>query len=205
MGQPFTFASDVWALGLTALELAEGYLPHSKLSASRVTKAIVNGNPPTLKLPFWSSKFRHFVRMCLLKDPNHRPVTGDLLSHPFILSAPGPECIKPLLVRLRYLPKNGPVLGSAAILRYHVASADQDKPSHEHSFTSTSISEHDTSVPSLSLSNQHNTRWATPDAVLSAKRLSPIKAAKPDPPDPYNTSPSKDPSSPPERNPPGKQ
>jgi serine/threonine protein kinase len=170
-GQPFTYASDVWALGLAALELAEGKLPHSKLSASLITKAIVNGSPPALKLPFWSSKFRHFVRMCLLKDPNHRPVTGDLLSHPFILSAPGPECIKPLLVRLRYLPKSSPVLGSAAILRYHVASDQGDKasaPSAEHSFTSNSISERSNNAPTSNTQSQSlSTRWAAPEGLPS--------------------------------------
>jgi hypothetical protein len=93
------FKMDVWALGITAIEIAEGAPPRSELSFLRVLRAIVNQPPPELKRTstFWSDRFRHFVRACLQKDAKQRPHARELLSHPFLAPPPQPGADAPLL------------------------------------------------------------------------------------------------------------
>lgn len=116
-GAPLSPASDIWALGLAAIEIAEGRAPRAHGSVSNRKKYIVTNEPPSLAMPFWSSEFRHFVKMCLKKEITQRPGAGDLLSHPFIFNARSSACMKPLLIRLKNLPKR-PVLGSRDIVRF---------------------------------------------------------------------------------------
>ena len=62
----YDFKADLWSLGITALELANGDAPNSELPAMRVLLAIINQPPPTLsKNEEWSPEFRHLVECCL--------------------------------------------------------------------------------------------------------------------------------------------
>ena len=74
--------------GITAIEVAEGAPPHSQLQGFRVLRAILHSEPPTLQLKFWSDTFRDFIKRCLVKVPEQRPTALELMSHPFITSAP---------------------------------------------------------------------------------------------------------------------
>lgn len=66
----YDFKADIWSLGITALELAQGDAPNSELPAMRVLLVIINQPPPNLaKNEDWSPEFRHFVECCLQKDP----------------------------------------------------------------------------------------------------------------------------------------
>lgn len=80
----------MWSLGITAYELAIGEPPHSKLHSMRAAIKIPTSPPPTLPDPArFSSDFHSFLAACLVKDFEARPSAGSLLSHPFILKAPG--------------------------------------------------------------------------------------------------------------------
>ncbi|KAL6068236.1 Plant dual-specificity MAP kinase kinase family domain protein [Balamuthia mandrillaris] len=77
--------SDIWSLGITAIELAEGKPPHYDLLPIRAILKIPNEDPPTLKdQDKWSPAFHDFLAKCLMKDPEHRPTAQELLDHPFI-------------------------------------------------------------------------------------------------------------------------
>ena len=76
----YDFKADLWSLGITAIELAQGDAPNSELPAMRVLLVIINQPPPTLsKNEEWSPEFRHFVDSCLQKDPTKRIAAKDIL------------------------------------------------------------------------------------------------------------------------------
>ena len=92
----YDFKADLWSLGITAIELAQGDAPNSELPAMRVLLVIINQPPPALsKNEDWSPEFRHFVDSCLQKDPTKRIGAKDLLKEckKFVEKAHGPDFI----------------------------------------------------------------------------------------------------------------
>ena len=76
---------DIWALGITCIELAEYEPPYSKYSPEDVLKKIIKNPPKGLNEPEkWSFEFNDFVRKCLETDKNKRPFADELLRHEFI-------------------------------------------------------------------------------------------------------------------------
>ncbi|KAJ8310865.1 hypothetical protein KUTeg_012730 [Tegillarca granosa] len=80
--------SDLWSLGITAIEMAEGKPPLCDMHPMRALFLIPRNPPPRLRSGKWSSKFKSFVETCLDKDYTHRPSTEQLLKNPFIKDQP---------------------------------------------------------------------------------------------------------------------
>ncbi|CEG42167.1 ste ste20 mst protein kinase [Plasmopara halstedii] len=77
--------ADLWSLGITALELAEGEPPLAHMHPMRAIFLIPNRAPPELRAPAnFSAEFRDFIALCLKKDPQERASAENLLHHPFI-------------------------------------------------------------------------------------------------------------------------
>ena len=77
--------ADVWSLGITVIEMAEGAPPHSNLNPLRAIFVIPTKPAPTLADPDnWSPEMLDFVRCCCQKDPNQRHDSALLSSHPFV-------------------------------------------------------------------------------------------------------------------------
>jgi serine/threonine protein kinase len=77
--------ADVWSLGITAIEMAEGAPPHANLHPLRAIFVIPTKPAPTLADPDnWSPEMLDFVRCCCQKDPNQRHDSALLSSHPFV-------------------------------------------------------------------------------------------------------------------------
>jgi serine/threonine protein kinase len=80
--------ADIWSLGITAIELAEGDPPLINTHMMRAIMLIPQSEPPTLKEETkWSPEFCAFVRACLKKDADDRLSATELLETDFIRNA----------------------------------------------------------------------------------------------------------------------
>ncbi|KAL6637875.1 hypothetical protein ACP70R_025447 [Stipagrostis hirtigluma subsp. patula] len=76
---------DVWALGVSAIEMAEGMPPRSTVHPMRVIFMISSEPAPMLEdKEKWSLLFHDFIAKCLTKDPRLRPAAIEMLKHKFI-------------------------------------------------------------------------------------------------------------------------
>ncbi|ODV95931.1 hypothetical protein PACTADRAFT_41265 [Pachysolen tannophilus NRRL Y-2460] len=96
-GQPYTVTSDVWSLGLTLLEVAQGRFPYHTTDEDKKTIPLMPIELLSMILEFtpelddekeegivWSPAFRSFLEYCLIKNPNERPSPRQMLDHPWI-------------------------------------------------------------------------------------------------------------------------
>ncbi|XP_010470891.1 PREDICTED: serine/threonine-protein kinase 4 homolog A isoform X1 [Camelina sativa] len=76
---------DVWALGVSAIEMAEGLPPRSAVHPMRVLFMISIEPAPMLEdKEKWSLVFHDFVAKCLTKEPRLRPTAAEMLKHKFV-------------------------------------------------------------------------------------------------------------------------
>jgi len=93
-----SYNADIWSLGITAIELAQGRPPHFGLPVHKILSTVVRDPPPTLEHPIrWSAKFRDFIAKCLVKDPSQRADSIQMATHPFVVDAPTNECLATLI------------------------------------------------------------------------------------------------------------
>ncbi|XP_062994148.1 misshapen-like kinase 1 isoform X6 [Elgaria multicarinata webbii] len=84
----YDYRSDIWSLGITAIEMAEGAPPLCDMHPMRALFLIPRNPPPKLKSKKWSKKFMDFIDNCLIKAYTSRPPTEQLLKFPFIRDQP---------------------------------------------------------------------------------------------------------------------
>uniref|UniRef100_A0A8C1VK57 Mitogen-activated protein kinase kinase kinase kinase n=1 Tax=Cyprinus carpio TaxID=7962 RepID=A0A8C1VK57_CYPCA len=78
---------DIWAVGITAIELAELQPPMFDLHPMRALMLMSKSSfqPPKLKdKSKWSTEFHNFIKMALTKNPRKRPTAEKLLQHAFV-------------------------------------------------------------------------------------------------------------------------
>jgi len=90
---------DIWSLGITIIEMAEGFPPNHLMHPFRALFMIPKRDPPTFANPFnWSPELVDFVSLCLKKDPAERPSAVELLNHSYVRNAKGPEVLRSVVI-----------------------------------------------------------------------------------------------------------
>ena len=94
--KPYLFQSDVWSMGITALEMADGEPPLMKEPPLRALLLITIQGPPGLQAPEqWSSGFKHFLSRSFDVNPAKRASAEQLLMvRPLVIAcARSRECV----------------------------------------------------------------------------------------------------------------
>jgi serine/threonine protein kinase len=91
--------ADIWSLGISIVEMAEGAPPHFDVHPMRVLFLIPTSPPPRLKPGGgWSDALRDFVARCLTVDPDERPDAKTLRQHDALTGADTNQAVmQPLL------------------------------------------------------------------------------------------------------------
>ncbi|KAK4740704.1 hypothetical protein SAY87_024292 [Trapa incisa] len=98
-------AVDIWSLGCTVLEMATTKPPWSQYEGVAAMFKIGNSKELPAIPEHLSDDGKDFIRLCLQRNPVHRPTAAQLLEHPFVKSAvllerverpvSGPELLDP--------------------------------------------------------------------------------------------------------------
>lgn len=87
-GQEYDAKVDIWSMGITAIEMADGEPPYLNEPPLRALLLITTQGTPQLKdNEKWSQKFKHFLKCALHTDPTKRASADQLLLHPFLQSS----------------------------------------------------------------------------------------------------------------------
>lgn len=83
-GQPYSYVSDVWSMGVSLFYLATGSYPFVVEDGFfGLEEAIVHDPMPPITNRF-SSACRDFIKSLLRRDPNERSTASNALNHPFL-------------------------------------------------------------------------------------------------------------------------
>lgn len=99
--------ADIWSLGITALEMAEGKPPYGDIHPMRAIFMIPTKPPPSFRDPDkWSPEFIDFVSVCLVKNPKERALASDLLNHVFIGNSKPPNILSQMIAEACEIRQN---------------------------------------------------------------------------------------------------
>lgn len=83
----YTDKSDIWSIGITAIEIAEKNPPLSDIHPMQALKMIAKSDIGFAKPKNFSKPFVEFVMSCIIKNPDQRPTATMCLAHPFMVKA----------------------------------------------------------------------------------------------------------------------
>ncbi|MCO5554506.1 hypothetical protein L7F22_008035 [Adiantum nelumboides] len=86
----YSFSADIWNLGCTVLEMADGKPPWSNLEGFAFLFKVKKGELPPMP-DHLSPEGKDFVCRCLKFDAKDRPTASELLQHPFMSRISSPE------------------------------------------------------------------------------------------------------------------
>ncbi|KAG8381304.1 hypothetical protein BUALT_Bualt06G0108500 [Buddleja alternifolia] len=86
-----SLAVDIWSLGCTVLEMATSKPPWSQYEGVAAMFKIGNSKELPAIPNDLSNEGKEFIRLCLKRNPLHRPTAAKLLEHSFVKCASPPE------------------------------------------------------------------------------------------------------------------
>ncbi|CAN8072277.1 unnamed protein product [Agarophyton chilense] len=95
--------ADIWSIGITGIELANGLPPYATEHPFRALFLIPKNPPPRVEGAHFSKAFKDFIALCLKKNPDERPSAEQLLQHAFLRKARS-SSIKDLIRQKQQLP-----------------------------------------------------------------------------------------------------
>lgn len=99
--------ADIWSLGITALEMAEGKPPYGDIHPMRAIFMIPTKPPPSFREPDkWSPEFIDFVSRCLVKNPDERATATELLQNEFIGMAQPASILSQMIAEAKEIREN---------------------------------------------------------------------------------------------------
>ncbi|KAJ8416603.1 hypothetical protein AAFF_G00324810 [Aldrovandia affinis] len=133
----YDYRSDIWSLGITAIEMAEGAPPLCDMHPMRALFLIPRNPPPKLKSKKWSKKFIDFIESCLIKTYPSRPNTEQLLKHPFIRDQPTERQVR---IQLKdHIDRTRKKRGEKEETEYEYSGSDEDDDNRGEENESSSI------------------------------------------------------------------
>jgi len=108
MDESYNNKVDIWSIGITAIEMAEGEPPNYHMKPFQLMLKLPNDPPPKLKNPSrYSNEFSQFIAACLQKSALSRPTAAQLLTSPFIIKHMG-KTVEILVKMIHNKPKPTP-------------------------------------------------------------------------------------------------
>uniref|UniRef100_A0AAR2KWD3 non-specific serine/threonine protein kinase n=1 Tax=Pygocentrus nattereri TaxID=42514 RepID=A0AAR2KWD3_PYGNA len=133
----YDYRSDIWSLGITAIEMAEGAPPLCDMHPMRALFLIPRNPPPKLKSKKWSKKFIDFIEGCLVKTYPSRPSTEQLLKHSFIRDQPTERQVR---IQLKdHIDRTRKKRGEKEETEYEYSGSDEDEENRGDERESSSI------------------------------------------------------------------
>uniref|UniRef100_A0A3Q3K115 non-specific serine/threonine protein kinase n=1 Tax=Monopterus albus TaxID=43700 RepID=A0A3Q3K115_MONAL len=133
----YDYRSDIWSLGITAIEMAEGAPPLCDMHPMRALFLIPRNPPPKLKSKKWSKKFIDFIEGCLVKTYPSRPSTEQLLKHSFIRDQPTERQVR---IQLKdHIDRTRKKRGEKEETEYEYSGSDEDEENRGDDRESSSI------------------------------------------------------------------
>ncbi|XP_028911129.1 LOW QUALITY PROTEIN: misshapen-like kinase 1 [Ornithorhynchus anatinus] len=124
----YDYRSDIWSLGITAIEMAEGAPPLCDMHPMRALFLIPRNPPPKLKSKKWSKKFIDFIDTCLIKTYLNRPPTEQLLKFPFIRDQPTERQVR---IQLKdHIDRSRKKRGEKDETEYEYSGSEEEDDSH---------------------------------------------------------------------------
>ncbi|XP_018897926.1 serine/threonine-protein kinase 4 isoform X1 [Bemisia tabaci] len=110
--------ADMWSLGITALEMAEGKPPYGDIHPMRAIFMIPTKPPPSFREPDqWSPEFIDFVSQCLIKNPEERATASQMLQHEFIGNAKASTILSTMIQEAREIRENQSLRNNVAAMQ----------------------------------------------------------------------------------------
>ncbi|OQS07183.1 ser/thr kinase [Thraustotheca clavata] len=83
--EPYSYASDIWSLGLVLMESATGHYPYQQhRTAIDMIQSVLESPPPPLSTDTYSASFCSFLNDCLRTSDKDRKSVDELMQSPWL-------------------------------------------------------------------------------------------------------------------------